>query len=326
LTRVLQNLVETFAPLRFGVWPTPVQHLRAISGLPRLYVKRDDLSAELYGGSKVRNLEWIFGHARALGAPSFVTTAAWGSHLVLALALHGRAHGFGVRAALFPQPRDAEVEATLRRGRAAGATLVECSSYATVPSHLRAHVREARREEGVRPYFVAPGGASAIGSLGYVQAAFEIKEQVERGELPEPELIFCAAGSCGTLVGLAEGCALAGLRSRVVAVRVVPRVAALAAYVAWRRARLRRLLAVAGVRTATRTPIEIVAGFMGPGYGRPTPPALAVMDALRAELALDLTYTAKAFAGMLDYVRARGLESRPMLFIHTFDNRLHPAT
>ncbi len=56
--------------------------------------------------------------------------------------------------------------------------------------------------------------------MGYVNAAFEIKGQVERGEVPEPDCVFTAAGSLGTASGLQLGFKLAGMKTRVAAVRV----------------------------------------------------------------------------------------------------------
>ena len=69
-------------------------------------------------------------------------------------------------------------------------------------------------------YFIPPGGSSTLGSLGYVNAALELKKQIDDGMLPEPEYIFCALGSKGTLAGLMLGTRLSGMKTRVYGVRV----------------------------------------------------------------------------------------------------------
>jgi hypothetical protein len=44
--------------LDFGTYPTPVEHIAELSSTSTsLWVKRDDLTSPLYGGSKVRKLE-----------------------------------------------------------------------------------------------------------------------------------------------------------------------------------------------------------------------------------------------------------------------------
>lgn len=75
--------------------------------------------------------------------------------------------------------------------------------------------------EGRLPYVVAPGGSSPLGTVGFVNAAFELAEQVAAGELPMPDVVYAPAGSLGTVVGLALGLASLGTSTRVVAVRVV---------------------------------------------------------------------------------------------------------
>ncbi len=55
------------APL--GRWPTPVTALPELAarlGAASLHVKRDDLSAEPYGGGKARKLELLLGQARPM--------------------------------------------------------------------------------------------------------------------------------------------------------------------------------------------------------------------------------------------------------------------
>jgi len=44
-----------------------------------------------------------------------------------------------------------------------------------------------------------------LGTLGYVDAMFELKRQVENGETPMPKYIFIPVGSCGTYAGLLLG-------------------------------------------------------------------------------------------------------------------------
>src|SRR5439155_6166400 len=73
---------------------------------------------------------------------------------------------------------------------------------------------------GRRPYLIPPGGTSPLACLGHVNAALELREQIDAGLLPPPDFIFVPLGSLGTAAGLTVGCALAGLTARVVGVVV----------------------------------------------------------------------------------------------------------
>lgn len=130
-------------------------------------------------------------------------------------------------------------------------------------------------------------------------------------------------GTGGTAVGLALGLELAGLSTRVVAVRVIDRLLA-------NRTRL-GLLARAVARLirrhqpATALPgqpganLEIRQGYIGPGYGHPTPAALAAVDAFEQldRIRLEGTYTGKAAAAFIDEAKAtRG----PLLFWNTYSS------
>lgn len=320
---VLPALAETLRPVSLGAWPTPVERVVGFADVPHLWIKRDDLAARPYGGSKVRNLEWILGEARA--ADELLTSAAWGSHLVLALAVHGAAQGHRVSAVLFPQPRSDEVRETVRRVLGAGASLDVCRSYFGVPAAVMRRWWAARRD-GRGPYWVAPGGASPVGCLGYVQAALEIRDQVEAGALAPPDYVYCAAGSCGTLVGLSEGLALAGLEARVVAVRVVPRLVTSAPRRGGLHRGLRRLMSRRGGAELGPPAAEVLRHDQaGRGYGHATPEGEAARGEFRECHGLDLddTYTGKALAGMRSFVRAHDLGARNHLFINTFDAGHH---
>lgn len=320
----LPRLRDHVRPVALGDWPTPIERVTGVSECPSLYVKRDDLSAKLYGGSKVRNLEWIFGRAQIVERTAFLTVAAWGSHLVVGLAEHARVHGFSVHAALVPQPVTDEVEANLCRARAAGADLERLTHAIALPAALRRLARRAAERSPKGAFFVMPGAAQATGALGYAQAALEIRAAVERGEMPAPDFVHCAAGSCGTLTGLAEGFALAGLSPTIVAVRVVPRVAVLSPWIAYLRRRLRGVLVEYGA-PADVEPIRVHLhhGAAGRGYGVASDAAHAAVReaAAAAGLHLETTYTGKAWSGMREFIRANGLEKRTHLFVQTFDGR-----
>ena len=75
--------------------PTPLRrHSLAVGGrVHRLVVKHDERSGELYGGNKVRKLDYLLGNALEKQADVVATFGAIGSHHALATALYGRHFG-----------------------------------------------------------------------------------------------------------------------------------------------------------------------------------------------------------------------------------------
>jgi 1-aminocyclopropane-1-carboxylate deaminase/D-cysteine desulfhydrase-like pyridoxal-dependent ACC family enzyme len=296
-----------------GRYPTPVRRLDSLSRPGcELWVKRDDLTASIYGGNKVRKLERILEDATAKHARRIVTFGAAGSHHVLATAVYGRQAGIGVAAILTPQVRSAHAVDNLRAALCAGLEAHAATGPAGLPLCL---ARTLARGD----YVVPPGGSSVVGTLGYAAAGTEIAEQIRDGSLPAPDVIVVALGSGGTAAGLVAGLAAERMAVKVVAVRVVHplfagrgRTLALAALAA-RRAGYREAVGSLAER------LEIEHRFAGPGYAEPSAAGARAADLATGEgLLLEQTYTAKAFAAALDRV-AEGRYTR-VLFWHTFSS------
>ena len=305
-------LVPAPASLVIGTYPTPVERLDTLSR-PKssLWVKRDDQTHPLYGGNKVRKLEHLLAEAKRRGKTRLLTLGAAGSHHVLATALFGARAGLGVDAVLVPQRNTGHVVENLRADLAAGATLYPVGGYVTVPfGLLRAYHRAS--------YVIPMGGSNVVGSLGYVDAARELAAQVKAGVLPEPDVAVVTLGSGGTVAGLAAGLALAGLRTRIIAV-VVAGPAFITAAMA--RSLARRCYAKAGGRDASLLRHRIVptTKYLGRGYGEPTEAgARATEEAKGVGLVLDPTYTAKCFAAALDVVASESYAN--VLYWHTLSS------
>lgn len=301
---------------------TPVERLANLSFETKneVWCKRDDQSHALYGGNKVRKLEFILGDALSKGAQRLITTGAAGSHHVLATSLFGKSKGLAVDGVLTPQPWTPHVEETLRADVEAGTTIHFAKTLAqTVPQMMWLAAKQKHT------YLIPPGGSSPIGTLGYVVAGLELAEQITTKQCPEPKSIFVAMGSAGTVCGLAIGLAAAGVRSRVVGVRVVDSILVnrglaqllIRKTVAWIKkhdARFPDITALA-LQSLDIDPLEL-----GEGYGLRTPEGdRASVLAGKDHLTLDPTYTAKAMASTIRDSRKIG-EEGPRLFVHTLSS------
>ena len=300
-----------FAPCSLGVWPTPLEvqpALARVLGLHALWLKREDLA----GGNKVRGLEFLLA-----GAPPrsvFVTIGGEGSSHALATARYAKQQGHRAAVALFPQP-ETDASRSVAAATAATANLVaRAASLITLPWAVLRAWRAAHHLGRGMPRWIPSGGADPRAVIGHFLAALELTAQLDA----PPDAIVVPLGTGGTAAGISLGIAWLGWSTRVVAVRVAPRIVANR----WRTLRLARKAAGAirhaGLefsvpRSAIR--VEVVHGI-GAGYGHPTPEgerarALAAEHGVR----LDPTYGAKAFSFFLQ--RATGNVQRSV-FWHTF--------
>jgi len=299
--------------VRIGAWPTPVSRLQALgrrAGVD-LWLKDDGRAGPRYGGNKVRKLEPLLAEALARGAGGVLTTGGIGSHHAVAAAVHAASLGLRTHAVLVPQPVTDPVRRNLALARALGVVLHPCGSRLRVPLTM---VRVALTHPGL--HVIGPGGSSPLGALGFVAGALELAAQVREGALPEPRELVVPLGSGGTAAGLSLGCALAGLATRVVAVRVVERPLMNATLVRWLVRATRSLMNKLGARVPGRAVrLEVVGGFVGRCYGDPTPEARFALGLARdlEGLKLETTYTAKALAALL----ARGSGVGPVLLWNT---------
>ena len=313
--------------------PTRVHRLPALTatlGAADIWVKRDDESGHLYGGNKPRKLEFVLADALAAGKRSVLTFGGIGTHHGLATAICARAVGLRAILLLLKQPVTEHVRRGLLLDLAAGAELHYAPSVARLSVRtLQVCAREIAR--GQVPYVIPAGGTSAHGVVGYINAAFELREQIRAGVLPEPAWIFVALGTGGTVAGLVAGLKLAGLRSRVAAVLVTdirpPSASVLARIGSKSWSLLRQWSPALPDLALSAGDFRILETSLGAGYGAPTEAARHARDMLeRLEgLHLETTYTAKCVAGMIEALHQGGHGGGPVLFWNTYSS-VDPAS
>lgn len=315
---------------RLAELPTPVESIELAGSPCKLWIKRDDLSGRLYGGNKVRKLEYLLGDALHKGARKVLTFGTAGSNHALATGIYARKCGMQSISMLTPQTNAGYVSRNLLMGLRAG---IEFHAYPDDRAARRAlpWVRLRHRlRDGVAPVVIAGGGSSSLGTLGFVNAGFELREQIDSGDLPEPDLIYVALGTMGTAAGLLLGMRAAGIRSTLVCVRVVQEryanPAKFAQLISATAARLRQHASRwPGVPGSDLVP-EFRDEFYGGQYARFTREGLAAVK--RAGHAgmpgLEGTYTGKAFAALLHDQSKGRLNGRTALFWNTYNSRPFP--
>lgn len=330
-------LFEKYPPLKekipwipLGMFPTPVQRLEKFGNylkLQNLWIKRDDQSGDLYGGNKVRKLEYILGQARYRGCETLIVFGPTGSNHVLATTIYGKKLGFRVVAILFPAPVTERGRKNLLWLSKMDTEVHKLRSIITLPVHLlKEYVKHRYQRNRIIPYIVPTGGSSPMGCLGYVNAVLELKDQIDRGELLEPDYIFAAVGSGGTISGIVVGTKIAGLKSKVVGVRVVDRIIANSSRVERLSNRTVKLIERClnerlGLKISP-SDFTILQGAFGHGYAVPTKEseeARRLMEEYEG-IRLDETYTAKTLAGLIQWTRECKTVDQVILFWNTFDS------
>ena len=300
-----------------------LERLECLPGRGQIWLKDDGVFGGAWGGNKARKLEWILPDVRRRRRSTILTFGALATNHGLATALYARERDIRTVLALVDQPLDDHVARQRTRIERSGARVYRTGgtlrTIAALP-YLYARHTDWR---GLRPpYFLTVGGSSALGALGYVDAALELAAQIERAELPEPTHALVALGSGGTAAGLALGLAIAGLRTRVVAIQVNDRTPLDPARVARLANRARRLLRRRGARIEA-APVEpgdlrVETRWLGGGYGHRTPESEHAIGAAREEaLALEPVYTGKTMAALLALREREELGSGPLLYWHT---------
>jgi 1-aminocyclopropane-1-carboxylate deaminase/D-cysteine desulfhydrase-like pyridoxal-dependent ACC family enzyme len=210
-----------------------------------------------------------------------------------------------------PQPRPT---ANALLDRLLGADVVYVSTRDQRQAMMTEVVAKCRAD-GRRPFAIPIGASTPLGALAFVLAVAELVEQI-----PPPDVIVHSTSSGGTQAGLIAGCRLLGLHTRVLGISADETAASLQADVRAIVSGIADMLRMDPAALARGTPIEIDDRFVGDGYGVPTEASTEAIElAARTEaLFLDPTYTAKAMAGLIAYVRQGKFTSgQRVLFWHT---------
>ncbi len=304
-----------------GHWPTPLEpchRLREVVGGPLVWLKRDDCSGLAVGGNKTRKLEYLLGRAIADGCSGVITFGALQSNHARQTAAACAKVGLSCDLVL-TRAVDRADEHYLRSGnllldRVLGATLhvVDDPDAAFVRF---AELLESAAAEGRSLYGIVPGGSDPVGTLGYVQGALELAEQVRARELRSRQVVV-AASTAGTAAGLTLGSQLADWDVRIEAACVYHGANETAA-------ELEGLLAATADSLGMEADPQrcrVDDAALGDGYGIPSEAGQAAIELLaRTEgVLLDPVYTGKAVALLLGRIADGSLDDADdVVVVHT---------
>lgn len=331
LFKQFPQLQQTIPHSELGDLPTPIMKLEHFGneiGCNTIFIKRDDLTGKrvdqnnrLYGGNKVRKLEFLLADAIKKNAQTIITYGCTGSNHALATAVY--AHELGLKSILLlkNQPNSYVVRHNLLLDTYYGAQLQLFADNA---------IRNAAADEMLKAdhtaYLIPTGGSNPIGAIGFVNAAFELAHQIASHEIAEPDLIYVATGSCGTTAGLLLGLKAANIQTKVVGVCVEPEIKENMFLL-----RIKELFEKTNELLHARDAsfpllsfpeddLILNKKFCGPEYGLPTPETVKaiVVFGQTEHINLECTYSAKVAAAIMDDAAAGKLQDKTVLFWNTY--------
>jgi len=295
---------------------TPVEEMNrlraAIGGGPRLVVKRDDTIGFAFGGNKVRKMRLVAGDALRSGADTLITCGGIQSNHARVTA--ATAAKLGLRCVLVANGvRPERPTANALLDALVGAQVRYVSSRDEREPEM-ARAADESRAAGSRPYVIPIGASTPLGAAAFVLAVAELLSQID-----PPDVILHSTSSGGTQAGLVAGCAVAGVKTRVIGISADETSASLTAQV---RTILTGLGPLAGLGPDAFAAAQVIVDdrFVGEGYGIPTEASRHALEltARTEALFLDPTYTAKAMAGLIALVQAGTFKAdETVLFWHT---------
>lgn len=313
--------LEDFPRVKLAFLPTPLEELHRLGdslGI-QLWIKRDDYTGFGGGGNKARKMEFLMAEALDAKAKVLITTGGHQSNHARMVAAVARR--FGMESVLVlkgPTPDRWQGNLLLDRLLGAKFEFIPHEEYfQKIDERMKAHAEEARNR-GLVPYVVPLGGATPLGSLGYVHAVLEMSRQFEEIDLEPPEYIVTAIGSGGTQSGLEVGVRRFWPDTRVIGVSV-------SREKAFFEDRISRFATEAAELlewpyTVRPEDLWIEDGYVGPGYGVPSEGSVAAIRLLAdmESVFLDPVYTGKAMDGLLHLVRKGAVkQGKRVLFLHT---------
>eukprot|EP01060_Flectonema_neradi_P022134 TRINITY_DN3041_c0_g5_i1.p1 TRINITY_DN3041_c0_g5~~TRINITY_DN3041_c0_g5_i1.p1 ORF type:complete len:492 (+),score=62.07 TRINITY_DN3041_c0_g5_i1:56-1477(+) len=205
LARFLPEIKGKVLWKKLGNYPTPVHKLTlSKEGNPpvSIQVKREDLSNDIYGGNKVRSLEFLLPGPEQQQRP-ISAFGAPGSNQIVATAIHTRSNVTGIYLEKEAGDRDNALNILSFISYPDKNTILPLFASFKPLTYLKIH-----RSVDTSPVLF-PGGAHPEGVLGNAAGFLEYVEQVKNGHAEPVDTVILPLGSGCTTAGMVLGLAIA---------------------------------------------------------------------------------------------------------------------
>jgi D-cysteine desulfhydrase len=317
--------------------PSPIERLTELekyfNNQNSIYIKRDDKIHPIYGGNKFRKFEFLFGEVLKKEKKGVLTVGGNGTNHGLACAIlcHELNPPLKCELFLFQQPLTWHVQRSLLLFDYFNAKLH--LSKGNIGSFIKALFFRILHP---RFFFLLPGGSplfgigSFLGCFGFVNASFELKEQIDKNFIPEPDMLFVPGGTVGTAAGLIAGCKIIGLKTKVHVVAVATSLTSNPSAVKRSANKVIKYLrkrdkSIPKAKVSEKD-FVFIEGYLGSTYGVKTKKGQNAVDKVyeleghNRGFKLETTYTGKAMAAMFDYLNYQENKNKTFLFWNTYNS------
>lgn len=302
-----------------GFFPTPLHPLKNLSKqFPdyKIYIKRDDQTGLASGGNKTRKLEYLIQKALDEKCNTVITAGAQQSNhcrqTVAACAIAGlECH------LLLGGDKPEEYNGNLLLSHLLGAKIHFTGENRKGEDieKLRSELEVNNKKVSIIPY----GGSNLLGTLGYINAIKELKDQLKEQDL-EIDYIFFASSSGATQAGMLIGMDLYGMDAELIPINIdkVETEGFLENIVLDLIHESKQFFHLNKEYLITDIPLD--RNYDKAGYGNLSDDEKEAIKTLAQTegILLDPVYTGRAFYGMLDYLNKKKLKyNSNILFWHT---------
>ena len=295
--------------------------MSAALGGPRIIIKRDDLTGLALGGNKCRKLEYVLADAQQRGIDTLITSGSSQSNHALQTAAAGRKLGMETYLVLVKGVH-VEKQGNLLLHDILDSTVsihdvADPSEMFTTMLKKMNELADELRSKGRNPLVIPAGVEVPLGTVGWVNAAEEIGQQLKEQKIDVQYVVLANSGGA-TQAGLVLGFKQLKLPLDVVGISVMFKKGKAIDEVVTLVNEAAKLLAL----DVAVTPDEVTVydDYMGQGYGIITDGCIEAIRlvAQMEGIFLDPVYTGKAMAGLIDLIHKGQFTSKDtVIFVHT---------
>ena len=294
---------------------TPVMFVSEYGAGNKIYIKREDLYPLYFGGNKVRIAQEFFADMDHQSKTCIIGYGNARSNMTRAIANISASRGVYC-IIVSSADEDGNRTDTLNNHvvEMCGAEVIYCEKTAESVSSALQKAFELAESKGYKPYYIYGDIYGKGNEATPVNAYFKVYQEINRQSLQMGvafDYIFLATGTGMTQSGLLAGKKAANGRQEIIGISVA------------RRSNVERDIIKKNLRkfgvAVDDSEVTVIDEYVGNGYGIANKEINTIIDEMivRHGIALDPTYTGKAYNGMLSYIEENNIKDKNIMFIHT---------
>lgn len=322
-----ESYEEMDALLHHGPWEnpihvfdTPVQKLRYNDGKNTFYMKRDDLLPFAFGGNKVRFARRFVEDMQKEHCDSMIIYGNYHSNLCRILAT--LCHELGIPCYMIHNTEDIREDretSNSRIIRSMGVTEIPCEKSGIAAAVERAMAE--LREKGYKPYYIygnSRGQGREWVPMRSYEAAYDEICCYENQHSIHFDYIFLASSTNATQSGLLAGSLRQKDGRNIIGISVSRNEARGKEVIVGNLKEYAQKFHRALPENIQES-VHFTDAYMEGGYGAWSEPVAEMIRQIYGSegIPLDMTYTGKAFYGMVKYLEEHQIQGKQILFLHT---------